>query len=181
MKTLLLDKMYRPISFVGFQKMVRLVMTGKAEVIAEWDGVNIYKGMDYPATILLKTYIRKKPLLPRFNFRGVFRRDMYRCQYTGVILPPSQLTVDHIIPKARGGKSVWDNCVTASLAVNAAKGNRTPEEAGLKLLRKPIAPSDSLALEYAVIPNPHPDWEMYFPGVRHEDVGTKEELEKIAS
>jgi 5-methylcytosine-specific restriction endonuclease McrA len=180
-KTLLLDKMYRPISFVGFQKMVRLVMTGKAEVIAEWDGVNIYKGMDYPATILLKTYIRKRPLLPRFNFRGVFRRDMYRCQYTGVILPPSQLTVDHIIPKARGGKSVWDNCVTASLAVNAAKGNRTPEEAGLKLLRKPIAPSDSLALEYAVIPNPHPDWEMYFPGVRHEDVVTKEELEKIAS
>lgn len=181
MKTLLLDKMYRPIAFLPFHKMVRLVMTGKADSIAEWEGVPMYKGMDYPAIILLKNYVRKRPLLPRFNFRGVFRRDLFRCQYSGVILPPSQLTVDHVIPKARGGKSVWDNCVTASLAINAAKGNRTPEEAGLKLLRKPIAPTDSLALEYAVIPNPYPGWEMYFPGVRSEAADIRQELEKIAS
>lgn len=181
MRTLLLDKVYRPISFLGFHRMIRLVMTGKAEVIAEWKGVHMYKDMDYPAIIILKAYVRKKPLLPRFNFRGVFRRDLFRCQYSGVILPPSQLTVDHVIPKARGGKSVWDNCVTASLAINAAKGNRTPEEAGLKLLRKPVAPSDSLALEYAVIPDPHPEWAGYFPGVMSEGAGIREELDKIAS
>lgn len=184
MKTLLLDKMYRPIAFLSFKKMSRLVMKRKAEVIAEWDGVPLYKGMNYPATIRLQgndAYIRRKPLQPRFNFRGVFRRDKYRCQYTGVILHPSQLTVDHIIPKARGGKSVWDNCVTASLAVNAAKGNRTPEEAGLKLLNKPVAPFDPLSLEYAVIPEPHPDWEMYFPGISHEGGEIRGKLEKIAS
>lgn len=181
MKTLLLDKMYRPIAFIPFHRMVRLVMTEKADVISEWAGVPIYKGMDYPAIILLKTYIRKRPLMPRFNFRGVFRRDLYRCQYSGSILPPSQLTVDHIIPKARGGKSVWDNCVTASLTINAAKGNRTPEEAGLKLLRKPTAPVDSLALEFAVIPDPHPDWETYFPGVRSAAASIRAELDRIAS
>jgi len=180
-KTLLLDKVYRPISFLNFHRMVRLVMTGKADVIAEWKGVPIYKGMDYPAVIILKNYVRKKPLVPRFNFRGVFRRDLYRCCYTGVVLPPSQLTVDHVIPKARGGKSVWENCVTASLAVNAAKGNRTPEEAGLKLLRKPVAPVDALALEYAVISNPHPEWGDYFPGVSSESAGIRAELDKIAS
>jgi 5-methylcytosine-specific restriction endonuclease McrA len=180
-KTLLLDKVYRPISFLGFHKMVRLVMTEKADVVAEWKGVLLYKDMNYPSIILLKKYIRKKPLLPRFNFRGVFRRDLYKCQYSGVVLPPSKLTVDHVIPKARGGKSIWENCVTASLEINAAKGNRTPEEAGLKLLRKPVVPSDSLAMEYACIQDIHPEWEGYFPGIRNEMAGIREELDKIAS
>lgn len=165
MKTLLLDKMYRPISFIGYRRMARLVMTGKADVISQWDGAPFYKSMNYPAIIVLKRYVRKKPLLPRFNFRGVFRRDFFVCQYTGVELPPNQLTVDHIIPRSKGGKSTWENCVTASLAVNAAKGNRTPEEAGLKLLRPAQAPPDSLALEYAVMQEIHPEWEGYFPNV----------------
>lgn len=165
MKTLLLDKVYRPISFIEYKRMARLVMTGKADVVSQWSGIPFYKGINYPAIIILKRYVRKKPLLPRFNFRGVFRRDMYCCQYTGAVLPPSQLTVDHIIPKSKGGKSTWENCVTASLSVNAAKGNRTPEEAGLKLLRPAQAPPDSLALEYAVLKTVHPDWEGYFPGV----------------
>jgi hypothetical protein len=180
-KTLLLDKMYRPIAFLPFKKMVRLVMTGKADVLSVWKGTFIYNNFEYPSIIILKTYIRKKPLIPRFNFRGIFRRDTFHCQYSGAILPSSQLTVDHIIPKARGGKSTWDNCVTASLAINAAKGNRTPEEAGLKLIRKPTAPIDSLALEYSVIQDPHPDWEVYFPGIKNEAAGIKEELSKIAS
>ncbi len=150
--------------------MIRLVMTEKADVISQWKGELLYEGMEYPSIIILKSYIRKKPLLPRFNFRGVFRRDFYTCQYTGRILPPSQLTVDHVIPKSRGGKSTWENCVTASLEVNAAKSNKTPEEAGLKLLCKPMAPPDSLGLEYAILQEIHPDWEIYFPGVtrRHD-------------
>jgi 5-methylcytosine-specific restriction endonuclease McrA len=175
-KTLLLDKVYRPISFISYRKMARLVMTGKANVISCWDGVSFYKGQEYPSIIVLKRYIRKKPLLPRFNFRGVFRRDYFTCQYTGISLPPSQLTVDHIIPKARGGKSTWENCVTASLEVNAAKGNRTPEEAGLKLLRPAKAPPDTLALEYAVMSTTHPEWEDYFP-----DTVRKNEVVKVAS
>lgn len=143
--------------------MARLVLTGKVNVISQWSGMPFYKDINYPAIIVLKRYIRKKPLLPRFNFRGVFRRDAYICQYTGVTLPPAQLTVDHVLPRARGGKSTWENCVTASLAVNAAKGNRTPEEAGLVLLRPAHAPPDCLALEYAVMPEVHVDWEQYFP------------------
>lgn len=101
---------------------------------------------------------------------------VHNCQYTGISLPPSQLTVDHILPRARGGKSTWENCVTASLEVNAAKGNRTPEEAGLRLLRPAKAPPDSLALEYAVMSAVHPDWESYFP-----DTVRKNEVIKVAS
>jgi 5-methylcytosine-specific restriction endonuclease McrA len=165
MKTLLLDKVYRPIAFIGYRRTARLVLTGKAMVISEWSGTPFYNGMNYPAIIVLKKYVRKKPLQPRFNFRGIFRRDFYTCCYTGIELPRNQLTVDHIIPKSRGGKSTWENCVTASLEVNAAKANRTPEEAGLNLLRPPVAPSDSLALEYSVIEKVHPDWEAYFQDV----------------
>lgn len=175
MRTLLLDKHYKPISFVSFRRMIRLVMTGKADVISQWKGDHFIDGMDFPAIIVLKRYIRKKPLLPRFNFRGVFRRDYFTCQYTGEVLPPAQLTVDHVLPKSRGGKSTWENCVTASLAVNAAKADRTPEEAGLTLLSKPAAPPDSLALEYAVMAEIHPDWEAYFQGV------VRRERNKMAS
>lgn len=175
MRTLLLDKHYKPISFVSYRRMARLVMTGKADVISQWEGDPFIDGVDFPAIIVLKRYIRKKPLLPRFNFRGVFRRDYFTCQYTGEILPPSQLTVDHVIPKSRGGKSTWENCVTASLSVNAAKADRTPEEAGLTLLNKPTAPPDSLALEYAVMQEVHPDWETYFQGV------VRRERNKMAS
>jgi len=165
MKTLLLDKVYRPIAFISERRVARLVMTEKATVISEWKGVPFYGKMFCPAIILLKKYVRRKPLLPRFNFKGVFRRDFYTCQYTGIVLPQSQLTVDHIIPRSRGGRSTWENCVTASLSINAAKGNRTPEEAGLKLLRPAQAPPDSLGLEFAVMEETHPDWEDYFPGV----------------
>lgn len=163
MKTLLLDKVYRPIAFISERRVARLVWTEKASVLSEWSGVPFYGDMYHPSIIILSKYVRKKPLMPRFNFKGVFRRDFYTCQYTGKILPPSQLTVDHVIPRAKGGKSTWENCVTASLEVNAAKGNRTPEEAGLKLLRPAQAPPDSLALEYVTMQTVHPDWEAYFP------------------
>jgi len=165
MRTLVLDKQYRPISFVGYRRMIKHVAKGKVDILSRWDGVSFYNGQDLPAIIRLKSYVRKKPLLPRFNFRGVFRRDFFTCQYTGEILHPSKLTVDHVVPRAAGGKSTWENCVTASLEVNAAKGNRTPEEAGLKLLNEPKAPKDQLALEYAVMQYIHDDWEMYFPGI----------------
>jgi 5-methylcytosine-specific restriction endonuclease McrA len=165
MKTLLLDKMYRPIAFVGYRRMARLVMTGKADIISGWKGVSFYRNIEYPSIIVLKQYVRRKPLLPRFNFKGVFRRDFFQCCYTGKALPPSQLTVDHVLPKSRGGKSTWDNCVTASLEINAIKGNRTPEEAGLTLLRKPQIPPDPLGLEYASLEQVHPEWEQYFPDI----------------
>jgi hypothetical protein len=183
-KTLLLNKMYRPIAFLSFKKMIRLVMKDKAEVLAEWKDIPLYKGMFYPATIRLhgdNAYVRRKPLVPRFNFKGVFRRDKYRCCYTGIILPPSQLTIDHVIPKAKNGKSSWENCVTCSRKINADKGNRTPEEAGLKLLSKPIIPGDSLSLEYSVISDPHPNWVDYFPGIINNSAEIKEELGEVAS
>lgn len=145
--------------------MARLVMTNKADIVSVWSGVSLYHNIKYPSIIVLKRYIRKKPLKPRFNFRGVFKRDRFICQYTNKKLSPNQLTVDHVIPKSRGGKSTWENCATASLEINAAKGNKTPEEAGLTLIRKPQVPSNSLGLEFSTMKEIHPDWTMYFPDI----------------
>src|SRR5690606_3079749 len=91
MRTLLLDKQYKPISFIGHRRMARLVVKEKATVVSTWKGESFHGDLDYPSIIVLNHYVRKKPLLPRFNFRGVFRRDFYTCQYTGIILPPTQL------------------------------------------------------------------------------------------
>lgn len=163
MKTLLLDKMYQPIAFITFRPVVRLVYKDKVDVLSVWNEEPFINGDNYPSVIRLKEYIRKKPRVPRFNRRGIFRRDLLTCQYTGRRYPPSKLTVDHVIPKSQGGKSTWENCVTSSLEANARKGDRTPAQAGMRLLAKPAVPTQALATEYVLTLPTHPDWQMYFP------------------
>ncbi len=73
--------------------------------------------------------------------RNVFLRDGYRCQYCGRKLPPSMLSIDHVVPLSRGGRETWTNVVCACLACNSRKGGRTPEEVSMKLLKPPRTPS----------------------------------------
>lgn len=162
MLTLILDKIYQPIAFVNDRKMIKLFYTNRAEVISEWSDECFYQNLKYPATMILKSYIRKKPIIPRFHYKSIFIRDGFICQYTGEELNCNNITIDHVLPKSRGGKTSWENCVTASFEINAFKGNRTPEEAGLKLLSKPSYPKDQLYLEYLSCETKHSDWNQYF-------------------
>lgn len=86
-----------------------------------------------------KQYIPKYMIT--FRRESIWNRDQGICQYTGEHLKKSSFTVDHIIPKSRGGKNTWDNVVLCSKRINNFKGDRTPEEAGLKLLKKPTKPT----------------------------------------
>lgn len=165
MKTLVLDKQYQPIRFISFRKLAHFILKDKVEIVSVWDNAYFIKGQKYPAIVRLKEYIRKKPRIPRFNRKSLFRRDGFICQYTGVRLPPSKLTVDHVIPRAKGGRNSWDNCVTASLEVNSFKGDKTVEEAGLTLLNVPKPPASPLNLEYSAMSRRHSDWTMYFSSV----------------
>lgn len=165
MRTLLLDKNYQPIDFITLRTVARLVIKDKAEIISSWHDEPFIKGIKYPSVLKLKDYVRRRIITAKFNRRAIFRRDRFQCQYSGVILPISKLTVDHVIPRCRGGKSTWENCVTASLDINIKKGSKTPEEAGLKLIRKPFAPTNPLHMEYAILNQIHPDWEVYFPDI----------------
>lgn len=163
--TLQLDKLYKPIFFLPFRRLIKLVYKEKVDILSYWEDEQIYSNLKLPAIVRLKDYARYKKISPRFNFRAVYKRDKYRCCYTGIILSPSQLTIDHVIPKSRGGKSNWENCVTCSKDINLKKADKTPDEAGLKLLWKPTVPSDSLSLDFSLMENIHVDWINFFPNI----------------
>lgn len=93
-----------------------------------------------PTVIVLKRYDRVPMVRPSFGFRGLWERDGGRCQYTGRSLSPAEANIDHVVPRSRGGADRWENCVLADRAVNTRKGARTPEEAGLALLKSPGIP-----------------------------------------
>jgi len=75
------------------------------------------------------------------NRRNLFKRDHYACQYCGVRPGGNQLTIDHVLPRAQGGETRWDNCVLACVNCNFKKGNRTPAQASMRLKRKPVQPT----------------------------------------
>ena len=95
-----------------------------------------------PTVIVLARFDRVPMKRPKFNTRNLWLRDGGRCQYTGKELKPGEGNIDHIMPRSRGGGTTWENCVLADRRVNSRKADRTPEEAGLKLLREPIVPRE---------------------------------------
>ncbi|MFA5599507.1 MAG: HNH endonuclease [Phenylobacterium sp.] len=93
-----------------------------------------------PKIVLLKHYSKLPLREVKLTRRNLLIRDDYTCQYTGKKLTASSATVDHVLPKSRGGRTVWNNLVICSKDANNKKSNKTPDECGLKLLRKPFKP-----------------------------------------
>ena len=163
MKALLLNSTYEPMAFISEKKVLKLFVKGKIEVLSNWDS-SIYWGsgqMKAPALVRLLYYRRWVPKKTRFNRMGVFKRDRFICMYCGKTFKGSELTIDHIFPKSQGGKLTWLNCVSACFECNSKKGDRTPEQAGMRLLKKPIVPRADLAGDLCMIDSIHPDWEQY--------------------
>ena len=93
-----------------------------------------------PTVIVLSRYGRVPIHVPRLGFRALWERDGGRCQYSGRKLTPAEANIDHILPRSRGGRDEWENCVLADRAINARKVARTPAEAGLRLHCQPRKP-----------------------------------------
>jgi 5-methylcytosine-specific restriction endonuclease McrA len=93
-----------------------------------------------PRVIRLFRYDRLPKRRVRLSRRNLFARDGYRCQYCGRDFPVAQLSVDHVVPRSRGGKNTWENVVTSCMSCNVKKGGRTPKEARMKLIRAPHKP-----------------------------------------
>jgi 5-methylcytosine-specific restriction endonuclease McrA len=93
-----------------------------------------------PKIIILSNYDKVPKKRPKFTSKNLWQRDEGICQYTGRKLKPNEGNIDHVLPKSRGGRSTWTNCVLSHKDVNAQKGNRTPSEAGLRLIRQPKEP-----------------------------------------
>ena len=125
-----------------------------------WVGT-VHGPIRVPTVIVLARYDKVPRHRPKLSGRGIWERDGGICQYTGRKLARDEGNIDHVVPRSRGGKTSWDNCVLADKKVNSRKANRTPEETGLKLLRKPSPPKELPASYY--IRNVHgvPDWNIF--------------------
>lgn len=96
-----------------------------------------------------------------FTRANIYRRDKYTCQYCGARPGMHELTIDHVLPVSRGGKSSWTNCVLACISCNFKKANRLPEEAGMKLKHRPVKPDWSPRLVLAKVRNTPKNWEKF--------------------
>lgn len=165
-RVLVLNKNWQAVNIVGVRRAFSLLWQDHARIIntrsgdfspmdaADWikfsetekDGPEedyihtIRLRILIPKVMLLRSYDRLPVSEIKFNRENVFIRDNFTCQYTGKRCKAADLTLDHVIPRERGGRTSWENIVTCRRDINSMKANRLPYEAGLKLIRKPVRP-----------------------------------------
>lgn len=167
-QTLILTQAYRPHEITDWKDAVTRMFGGKIEVLAQYDEILAVVGkrtleafpelraalrqvlgtdpesitLKIPAVAVLRRPVRKMKQGVKFSKTNLCVRDSFSCQYCGDRLPMSQLNYDHVMPKSRGGKTVWDNVSMSCFGCNNKKANRTPEEAGMPLLTVPREPRE---------------------------------------
>jgi CRISPR/Cas system Type II protein with McrA/HNH and RuvC-like nuclease domain len=137
---LVLNYDYTPLNVTTIRRGFVLVDKGRAEIIKSDENpiVTGYKTYVRPVIIRLLNYIRHKSRLLRANRTRIYKRDQYQCVYCG---SNKDLTLDHVMPKSRGGGNDWTNLVTSCFKCNLKKGNKTPEEAKMYMRHKPHVPT----------------------------------------
>lgn len=167
-RVLVLNKHYMAIRVIGVRRAFSLLFRNQAEVVSCDEG--IYSNYDFeswrqlselrqafeandhdwistvnfdiavPRIIRLLFYDRLPQGPVKFNRRNIYARDRNHCQYCGKKHPSPELSLDHIIPRSMGGKTTWDNIVCACTKCNVKKGGRTPQQAHMKLITRPVKP-----------------------------------------
>ena len=137
---LVLNQNYQPLNVCNVKRAVVLLDRGKAELLINGRGEMHTPRITFPAPSVIRLgYLVRRPLLQRrLSRREVFARDNFTCQYCG--RERRELTLDHIIPRFRGGDHSWENVATACIPCNHRKAGRTPKEASMTLLREPRSP-----------------------------------------
>jgi 5-methylcytosine-specific restriction endonuclease McrA len=161
---LVLNRHWAPIQVTTVKEAISLVAKGSAKIIdpsdfsavdlVTWNDVSRAKtkhgdsmirsqrlALVPPEVIVLAKYDGQGEKSVVFSRKNIFKRDKYTCMFCGVQPGPEELTIDHVMPKSRGGKSTWENCVLACVECNKRKANRTPDEAGMKMRKQPKKPS----------------------------------------
>ncbi len=183
---LVLNRYYMAVRVVNVRRALTLLYRGCAEVITIED--NQYSNFDFdnwcevsqllalekqsgedylqavnfeiqvPRIVRLTRYDKLPKCSVRFNRKNLFARDDHRCQYCGQTRPLSQLSLDHVVPRSLGGRTTWENIVCSCLKCNSRKGGRTPSQAGMALLSKPMKPRSNPAM---AIPMSDPRYESW--------------------
>lgn len=160
-RALVLNKSWTPIQTISMKRAVTLVFAEKARIIDpnanfqtyswdEWAELKPTEDEDFikaandiyraPLVILLLDYNKYPERTVNFSRRNIYRRDGFTCQFCGDKPGTERLNIDHVIPRSQGGKTSWENCVISCISCNTKKSNRTPEQCGMKLLKKPEKP-----------------------------------------
>jgi 5-methylcytosine-specific restriction endonuclease McrA len=142
MRTLLLDNAFLPVKIVAWEKAMLLFLTGRAEVIEEYSNHQIRsprQTFNLPKILRLFNRNRSRHEV-KFNRHNVFVRDNFTCQYCQDQFLQKDLTLDHVIPRSKGGVTSWTNVVTCCSECNHKKGSKMPEDFHLKLMKKPVRP-----------------------------------------
>jgi len=181
-RALVLNRSWTAISTTSVRRAIVLVVRGAAGVVhpatfavADWDtwtstppaeGVACVKATEaeipVPEVIVLRLYDGYPSRGVAFTRRNVYRRDAYTCQYCGGRPGVHDLTIDHVVPRSRGGGSTWENCVAACRPCNSRKANRSTHETDLRLARPPQAPRWPGGLDPAAL-RARPTWRRFLP------------------
>lgn len=161
---LVLNVNFEPINVCNTPRAIGLLIVGKAEIIQNGRGVihTATRVYERPSVIRLQYTVRRPHPHVRLNKREVFRRDGYRCQYCGQY--SARLTIDHVIPRHRGGRCEWENLVSACPQCNRRKAGRTPQEASMRLRCRPAEPPATAMYLYGRYLERNHEWTPYLKG-----------------
>ena len=166
-QALLLNASYEPLKVVHWQKAITLWCQGKVEVIAVHDREVRAVSFTFklPSVIRLLRFVKIKrrfDYVP-FSRANIYARDRHTCQYCRQMFSTADLTFDHVVPVAQGGRKDWENIVSCCISCNRRKGGRTPTEAGMHLRRVPKRPDKAPAIRITVgLKNAPDSWRDYF-------------------
>jgi 5-methylcytosine-specific restriction endonuclease McrA len=159
--TLVLNRNWQPVNVATVARALVLLWNESARVVdpmdyqtytwADWSQLRVRDGDSFiqavrlqlraPEVIVLADYDRLPSAAVSFSRRNVFKRDHYTCQYCGAQPGSEELSIDHVVPRSRGGQSSWENCVLACIACNKRKADRLPRQASMKLRKQPERPT----------------------------------------
>ncbi len=160
----MLNASYEPLNITSWRRAIVLLLKGKAEQV-EHNGRYIYAEFPLPTVIRLRYYVRVPYKEIPLTRRNILERDRHTCQYCSY--KGEQLTLDHIVPRSRGGGDSWENLVAACVCCNVKKGNRTPREANMRLRTQPRKPYSSLHFDIVkhTQGNLNQEWKKYVIGI----------------
>lgn len=170
MHVLVLDCDYRPLRVDDWKRAICDVLIGKQEVI-EYSRDRTIRGVSQaypmPSVVRVLRRFRRDRIRIKFSRLNIYARDGFVCQYCARRFPTEDLTFDHVVPRSRGGRTSWENIVTAcggADGCNAKKANRTPEQAGMRLVRQPRKPSWLPVVTVRMHRDIPPEWASYWSG-----------------
>ena len=182
-KSLVLNRSYLPIHVTTVRRALSLLYRGVAKAVdrdyrtfdfrdwselstAGWESVGLVEGfVRIPRVILLVSFDRVPRREVRFSRHNIFLRDANMCQYCGERRPRSELNLDHVVPRAAGGLTTWENVVCACLECNRRKGGRTPEQAGMGLRRRARRPSWTPFVARNLAASAYHEWRPFLSGI----------------